>query len=207
MKISQGTCWRIVFLGLAGLEMILAIIFFILTASAFNACYTSPCYEGPGLQELWKVNKGIGFTGLAAGGLAVAHSALAIWISPKPNIAQDAPLVLGAFVGVTCVVSLVAVDQAFIWGAEWNLVSNLLRLSPDNAVLYESGRHMTVRDEMLLLFVQLEFTAVGLLALQCSVVLGLLIGHRQVIRDLRLLQTNGGFARIPSHEGLATGLW
>ena len=31
--------------------------------------HVEPCYEGEGLQELWKVNKGVGFTGVAAGGL------------------------------------------------------------------------------------------------------------------------------------------
>ena len=202
---NNGALWRATLDVLAGLELILAIGFTLGTASAFNACYVTPCYEGAGLQELWKVNKGIGFTGLAAGGLSIAHAVLAIWLAPKPAIAQEAPLVLGVFISVTLVVSHVIMDQACIWGAEWNLVSNLLDLEPSNAVLYESGRRMVVREDMLLLFVRLEFAAVGLLALQCSVVLGLLLGHRQVIKDLRLLSTNGGFSRIPGDEG--RGRW
>ena len=109
MKISQGTCWRIVFLGLAGLEMILAIIFHSHRVG-FQCMLHIPMHEGPGLQELWKVNKGIGFTGLAAGGLAVAHSALAMDLT-QAEYCTRRPLVLGAFVGVTCVVSLVAVDR------------------------------------------------------------------------------------------------
>lgn len=202
---ERGALWRAGFLGLSGLELILAITFTLLAASAFDACYVTPCYQGSGLQELWKVNKGISCTGLAAGALSIIHALVAMWLAPKPHIAQEAPLVLGTFVGVTLVVSLVILDQAFIWGAEWNLVSNLMALSPSNDVLFESGRHMAVRTDVLLLFVRLEFSAVALLALQCCVVMGLLLGHRHVIRDLRLLQTNGGFSRIPGDESISSG--
>ena len=116
------------------------------------------------------MNKGIGFTGLQQG----AYPSLTrCWHGsrrsrPSPRKRRS----LGVFIGVTLVVSLVIMDQACIWGAEWNLVSNLLDLEPSTAVLYESGRRMAVREDMLLLFVRLEFAAVGLLALQCSVVLG-----------------------------------
>ena len=51
--------------------------------------------------------------------------------------------------GACSVSGLVMLDMAFVWGAEWNLVSDLHKLKGDNAIFDESGRHMKVRTELI----------------------------------------------------------
>ena len=49
-------------LGTSTITLILGIVFLCFAMTVSNACYVDPCYEGEGLQELWKVNKGVSFT-------------------------------------------------------------------------------------------------------------------------------------------------
>lgn len=182
--------WRFSLVSLALGELVLAVVFTYCASQAYNHCYVKPCYEGAGLQELWKVNKGVGMSGLAAAALVLLHSLVSLWLVPKPALGE-APLCLGVFLGITSIVALVTLEQAFIWGAEWNLIENLLKLSGENSVFYESGRHMHVREGLLDLFETTEYVSVGLLLAQCLMIAALLVWHREIITDLRLL---GGFS-------------
>ena len=110
---GKARTWRRVLVGLAAFESLLAIWFVFCAFSADNSCYVKPCYEGAGLQELWKVrssivnmpvrgaksydlleqvNKGIGLSGILAGILFLAYGALALCLVPRSAL-KDAPLV------------------------------------------------------------------------------------------------------------------
>ena len=55
LQASEGWKWRGTVVCLAAVEVVLSGYFTFCALQAYNACYVEPCYEGPGLQELWKV--------------------------------------------------------------------------------------------------------------------------------------------------------
>ena len=158
---------------------------------AAEACYVSPCYEGPGLEELWKVNKGITFTGESSGLFALAHAALGSILFAKrsedSSLLQDAHFVVGVFGGMTLCASLLSLNMAYVWGAETNLLINLSKLKYSNKVFEESGRHMDVNRSLTDTFLELSILSSVLCFLQLVVLIELLVSRREFTKHFRLL--------------------
>ena len=194
-------CTRRGFLAVShGILMVLAVWYWKLVAwDAAEACYVDPCYEGPGLEELWKVNKGVTFAGKSEGVLALIHAAcgyglfapttsfFACWSRRRSRILRDAHFVAGIFGGATACAALFSLSMVWVWGAETNLLLNLSRLRAANAVFEESGRHMFVRHALVRTFLELGTLSSALCFVQLSVAVQLVLANREFARQFRLL--------------------
>ena len=160
---------------------------------AAEACYVIPCYEGPGLEELWKVNKGVTFTGESSGLFALAHAALGCALFAKrgsgedSSMLQDAHFVVGILGGTTLCASLLSLNMVYVWGAETNLLINLSKLKDTNKVFEESGRHMVVNHSLTKTFLELSTLSSALCFLQLLVLVQLLVSRREFTKHFRLL--------------------
>ena len=172
----------------------LAITFVALSADAYDACYVDPCYRGWGLQEMWKINKGVGSAAIAAGCFSAADAlaGLALFGALRHSAGSSAHLVVGLFAGVTLSAGLVMVNQSATWCAEWDLVGDLTKLHRDNEVFTESGRHMRVDTTLIAKCKALALVAAFGALLHFVVVAQLVAAQRAVIAKLRLL--GGGAA-------------
>ena len=158
---------------------------------AAEACYVTPCYEGPGLEELWKVNKGVTFTGESSGLFALAHAVLGCCLfanrSDDYSLIRDAHFVVGVFGGMTLCASLLSLNMVYVWGAETNLLLNLSKLNYSNKVFEESGRHMVVNHSLTKTFLELSTLSSLLCFLQLVVLIQLLVSRREFTKHFRLL--------------------
>jgi hypothetical protein len=162
--------------------------------NAAEACYVDPCYEGPGLEELWKVNKGVTFTGESSGLYALSHAALGCLLfarrsSEGSSFLEDAHFLVGIFGGLTLSASLLSLNMVYVWGAETNLQINLSKLRDSNKVFDESGRHMVVNHSLTKTFLELSTLSSGLCFLQLVVLVQLLLSRREFTKHFRLLAT------------------
>ena len=187
---AEKARWRLLLTASHGALVLLSLGFTSCALRADDACYVEPCYEGEGLQELWKVNKGVGFTGVAAGvfSTAIASVGLALfgWAALDPRREAGAGVLVGVFLGATACTALLMLDQFAVWCAEWNLVGDLTDLSPDNAVFHESGRTMHVHRDLLVTFKALVGLAAATGAVQVGVVAQLALAQHDVTAHLRL---------------------
>ena len=159
---------------------------------AAEACYVSPCYEGPGLEELWKVNKGVTFTGESSGLFALFHAFLGCFLfqrgaNDESSLLQDAHFVVGVFGGMTLCASLLSLNMVYVWGAETNLLINLSKLKDYNKVFEESGRHMAVHHSLTQTFFELSTLSSLLCFLQLVVMIQLLVSRKEFTKHFRLL--------------------
>ena len=160
---------------------------------AAEVCYVKPCYEGPGLEELWKVNKGVTFTGESSGLFALTHAALGCCLfakrsgSEESSLLQDAHFVVGVFGGMTLCASLLSLNMVYVWGAETNLLFNLSKLKDSNKVFDESGRHMVINHPLTKTFLELSMLSTVLCFLQLVVLIQLLVSRREFTKHFRLL--------------------
>jgi len=165
---------------------------------AAEACYVIPCYEGPGLQALWKVNKGVSFVGESAGVVSTAHAFLGyLLFRPKhdnrvygfsrnennnddniPALLLDrAHFMAGIFTGCTFCVALLSLSMVWVWGAEWNLLGDLTRLDTSNKIFEESGRHMVVNEALLRTMTRLFYWSAVMCFLQFLILIQLLVAR------------------------------
>lgn len=165
-------------------------------ADASEACYVLPCYEGPGLQALWKVNKGVTFTGESSGVFASMHAGLGylLFRNNSESIRQSAHFLLGIFTGMTACAALLSLNMVWVWGAEWNLLGDLTLLNEDNVVFEESGRHMAVNQPLISTFRQLFYLSAAMLLLQGWILLQLLASKAECFRHFHLL--GGGQSNV-----------
>ena len=164
---------------------------------AAEACYVTPCYEGPGLEELWKVNKGITFTGESAGLFALAHAVLGCLLFVKrssessSSLLEDAHFLVGVFGGATLCASLLSLNMVYVWGAETNLLINLSKLRDSNKIFDESGRHMVVNHSLTKSFLKLSWVSLFLFIFQLVVLFQLLVSRMEFTKHFRLLARRG----------------
>jgi len=159
---------------------------------AAEACYVSPCYEGPGLEELWKINKGVTFTGESSGIFALMHAALGYALFARDNrdsssLLEHAHFVVGVFAGTTFCASLLSLNMLYVWGAEMNLLINLSKLNESNKVFEESGRHMTVNHSLVGTFFRLSSLSSCMCFFQLFVLAQLLVARKEFTSYFRLL--------------------
>lgn len=165
--------------------------------NAAEACYVEPCYEGPGLEELWKVNKGITFMGKSSGVFCLLHAALGYTLFARGGegssaLLQQAHFVVGLFAGTTLCASLLSLNMVFVWGAETNLVINLSKLKDTNSVFEESNRHMLVVHSLIGTFLRLSSLSSALCFFQLVVLVQLTWSRRDFTKYFRLLASGGG---------------
>ncbi|KAG7343212.1 hypothetical protein IV203_021157 [Nitzschia inconspicua] len=151
---------------------------------AAEACYVLPCYEGPGLQALWKVNKGVTFTGESSGVFSLAHALVGWWLVTYHKMAHA--FVMGVLAGCTLCASLLSWNMIWVWGAEWNLLGDLTLLNPNNTIFEESGRHMIINRPLISVFQQLFYLSVAMCALQSGVLIQFLVNGSTWIRTFRI---------------------
>lgn len=156
---------------------------------AAEACYVLPCYQGPGLQALWKVNKGVTFTGESSGVFALVHATVGYWLVTRYPTAHA--FVVGILAGCTLCASLLSLNMIWVWGAEWNLLGDMTLLSPNNAVFDESGRHMTVNRPLIGVFQRLFYLSVVMCLMQSLILMQLLVNGSTWIRLFRLRHAEG----------------
>ncbi|VEU42418.1 unnamed protein product [Pseudo-nitzschia multistriata] len=168
--------------------------------NASEVCYVDPCYEGPGLEELWKVNKGVSFTGASSGIFALAHAVLGyvlfarISSEESSSLLEHAHFVVGIFAGATLCASLLSLNMVYVWGAETNLMINLSKLKESNSIFEESDRHMLVVHSLIGTFLRLSTLSSALCFFQLVVLVQLLSARKEFTRYFRLLAT-GEFDR------------
>ena len=164
--------------------------------NAAEACYVIPCYEGPGLEELWKVNKGVTFTGESSGVFAVMHAALGYALftgsGESSSLLEHAHFVVGVFAGSTFCASLLSLNMVYVWGAETNLLLNLSKLKETNGVFEESGRHMVVNHSLTGKLLRLSYLSSFMCFFQLIVLVQLLMARKEFTRYFRLLAGVGG---------------
>jgi len=160
---------------------------------AAEACYVDPCYEGPGLEEVWKVNKGVTFTGESSGVFALAHATLGYVLFVRSNndgsssLLEHAHFVVGIFAGATFCASLLSLNMVYVWGAETNLMINLSKLKESNTIFEESDRHMLVVHSLTATFLRLSTLSSFLCLFQLVVLVQLLIARKEFTSYFRLL--------------------
>ena len=164
--------------------------------NAAEVCYVIPCYEGPGLEELWKVNKGTTFTGESSGVFAVMHAALGYALftgssNESSSLLEHAHFVVGIFAGITFCASLLSLNMVYVWGAETNLLLNLSKLKETNMVFEESGRHMVVNHSLTETFFRLSTVSSFMCFFQLCVLVQLLMARREFTRYFRILVSGG----------------
>eukprot|EP00536_Pseudo-nitzschia_multiseries_P008066 jgi/Psemu1/296787/fgenesh1_pm.198_\ len=181
--------------------------------NAAEACYVDPCYEGPGLEELWKVNKGVTFTGESSGVFCLAHAALGYFLfagrdSSSSSLLEHAHFVVGVFAGATLCAALLSLNMVCVWGAETNLVINLSKLRESNDVFEESHRHMLVVHSLVATFLRLSTISSFLCFFQLVVLVHLLVTRNAFTRRFRLLAATAtgtsadSFETIPLRENI-----
>jgi hypothetical protein len=153
-------------------------------SGAAEACYVIPCYEGPGLQALWKVNKGVTFTGESSGIFALAHASVGWWMATYHSRAHA--FLLGILAGCTLCAALLSLNMIWVWGAEWNLLGDMTRLNPNNTIFDESGRHMSVNKPLIGVFQQLFYTNICIGLLQSAILIEFLVNGSKWIRIFRI---------------------
>lgn len=204
MNLLKICPWQTVLITTGVVELLLSISYLVVSISAYDKCYVVPCYEGPGLEELWKINKGVGLSGVFSAVFVIIFAAFSLWLIPRTSL-QDAPLMFGFFVGMSFILSLVLIEQMCIWGAEWNLIDNLDKLSDFSSVFSQSGRHMKMRDGLLEIVQRMVYMLAGLLLVQVSIVIVLVLRHREILADLLWLR-GGSYTRVVSMADDVTGV-
>mmetsp|Transcript_16550 Transcript_16550/g.28871 ORF Transcript_16550/g.28871 Transcript_16550/m.28871 type:complete len:219 (-) Transcript_16550:697-1353(-) len=154
---------------------------------AAEVCYVLPCYEGPGLQALWKVNKGVTFMGESAGVFCLCQALMGYGLFRTDSLGEQAHFVTGIFVGCTVCAALLSLSMIWVWGAEWNLLGDLTLLNPNNAIFEESGRHMIVNKPLINVFRKLFYLSGCMCLLQSFVVVYILMERRSLTQQFRLL--------------------
>lgn len=167
---------------------VLTIFYCVNVFVAAEACYVLPCYEGPGLQALWKVNKGVTFTGKSSGWFALAHSALGFFLfCPRGKaVLEEAHFVAGVFSGGTFCAALLMLNMTWVWGAEWNLLGDMTRLREDNIIFEESGRHMSVNLPLVDTFRRLFYLSLAMCAVQTFILVQLVVARKLFAGYFRL---------------------
>jgi len=157
---------------------------------AAEACYVIPCYEGRGLQELWKVNKGITFMGESSGVFAVFHAVLGYTLFSglqSINVSRNAHFIVGLFSGCTLCGFLLSLNMVYVWSAETNTLLNLSKLQVTNDVFEESGRHMIVNSKLTYKFLVLSYISSIMCFFQLLVLIQLVLSQKKFTRYFRLL--------------------
>ena len=117
-----------------------------------DTCYMVPCYEGTGLETVWKVSEWTVFTSLVAGAwcttIAVAGLMLFYKYLDDPRC-EGAHMAVGLFLGVSFSSVLVMLDQFGVWSAEWDLMGALSTVSHRNEIFYNNGNHMHLSNGLL----------------------------------------------------------
>ena len=147
--VAQGWArWRLGALAVHAVLLTVSLAYLWLTVSLAAApCYVSPCYRGLGLQELWKVDKGVSASCVLGGLVGSAQAAAGVYcfLRSRGGVSHFA---MGLFAGLTVFLACLMLGQAALWTAQWNLVYDLAQISPDSELFEESGRHMVVRDDL-----------------------------------------------------------
>lgn len=195
-SISEGSCasWRRLILYCIILLGILSVWYCkIVFWDAAEACYVLPCYEGAGWQALWKLNKGVTFTGESSGVFFVVHALVGFLLFRKRQhdsnneFLEQAHFVVGIFMGCTLCAGLLSVNMIWVWGAERNLIHNLTKINPNTPALTESGHHMTVNESLIGTFTLLSYFSAFICCLQIVMVLLLLLARGSITSYFRLL--------------------
>ena len=195
-NIAEGLCssWRGVILDCVIVLGILSIWYCkIVFWDAAEACYVHPCYEGAGWQALWKLNKGVTFTGESSGVFFVVHALVGFLLFRKRQHDDDnefleqAHFVVGIFMGCTVCAGLLSVNMIWVWGAERNLIHNLGKINPNTPALTESGHHMTVDESLIGTFTLLSYLSAFICCLQLFTLSLILLARGSITSYFRLL--------------------
>ena len=175
----------------------LAVSFLVMVAQTVDACYTQPCYQGWGLSGLWRVNRGASYGALAAATAVLMHALGGLMLLQRGIQLGEAHFVVGVYVGISLVASLLMVSQCFVWGAEWRTIRGLLELSDLNHVFQESGRRMHARASLKYRCLTLFWLAVATAGTQLLIVVLLLIRRSRLLIMLRASQEGSNERESP----------
>ena len=176
---------------------------------ASEACYVLPCYEGPGMQALWKLIKGVTFTGKSSGVFFVLHALMGVLLfrnrkrldnnnnSDDDNFLKEAHFVIGIFIGCTLCAGVLSLNMIWVWGAERNLIHNLTKINPSNPAFDQDGRHMTVQESLIRTFTVLSFVSSIICFCKLLLVMLLLMARGFVSNYFRLLGGRSSEETVP----------
>ena len=110
--------YRAVLIALAVVELGLGLLLIKSTFSVYDACFVEPCYEGAGWSELWKMSTGASLSALFTASVVAGHALVALFVAPRDSLG-DALWVLGFFMGMTFLISLLSLEQSLAFGSHW----------------------------------------------------------------------------------------
>mmetsp|Transcript_25631 Transcript_25631/g.76958 ORF Transcript_25631/g.76958 Transcript_25631/m.76958 type:complete len:213 (+) Transcript_25631:348-986(+) len=139
--------WRGATIFLLSGSSVLTITYVWLAIAAANACYVTPCMEGVGTEELWKVDKGVAACCIVFGFVAVLQALLGLWMFTRHD-PRRSQFLIGLFVGMTLLVAFTMLGQSGLWMAQWNLVYDLSEISSSSPIFVQSGRQMAVDQSL-----------------------------------------------------------
>ena len=114
-----------------------------------DTCYMVPCYEGVGLETVWKVSQWSTVTAVVAGLYCTIVAGTGFCLFSKYlseyTGSGDAHLVHGLFAGLTMSTIVVMLNQMGVWSAEWSFVSSLTDVSRKESIFCACSRARAYR--------------------------------------------------------------
>ena len=109
-----------------------------------DTCYMVPCYEGVGLETVWKVSQWSTVTAVVAGLYCTIVAGTGFCLFSKYlseyTGSGDAHLVHGLFAGLTMSTIVVMLNQMGVWSAEWSFVGSLTEVSRKESIFCACSR-------------------------------------------------------------------
>ena len=105
--------WRGATIFLLACSSVLTVSYVWLAIDAANACYVTPCMEGVGTQELWKVDKGVAACCVVGGCVAVLQAVLGLWMFTRHD-PRRSQFLIGLFAGRRVVASATRVEGSLL---------------------------------------------------------------------------------------------
>lgn len=167
-----------------------------------DTCYMVPCYEGVGLETVWKVSQWSTVTAVVAGLYCTIVAGTGFCLFSKYlseyTGSGDAHLVHGLFAGLTMSTIVVMLNQMGVWSAEWSFVGSLTEVSRKESIFYNNGNHLHLRNGLVAQFQALTVFAVICAALQTVCLYQLYANQHAVGAQVKAAGTaDGGLAMEP----------
>jgi len=108
---------------LLGVTFLLGFGFLIAAIVACNKCYVAPCFEGRGLDVLYKVSNGLGFEVVISGFIFCLHTGHGIRVLNKAQTGQSVQM--GISIGLSIAATVLSLQNAVMWGSQALMVDDL----------------------------------------------------------------------------------
>merc|ERR1712086_747823 len=126
-------------MGLFALVLIFDLALFVCACYACRGCYVDPCMEGDGVQDVWRINDGLGFQLVLTSLALFAHASHCVLLLNKGLNYSSFGYLTGSL--------LVFVVLLLGTAAHWTTISSVI-MSDLKGEYQESGRESTVNESL-----------------------------------------------------------